>query len=303
MAQDSPSPRARSGGLPATDAVLYHGTVLHRRLRPKHHRLSYRVFSLLTDLDALPALDARLRLFSHNRINLFSLHDKDHGDGDGSPLRPYVEGHLARAGIDLEGGTIRLLAYPRVLGYVFNPLSVYYCHHADGRLVAVLHEVSNTFGQRHTYLVQVEDGAAPVIRHSAPKLFHVSPFMIMDCTYHFRLVPPADRVAVSIQQDGPEGTMLHASFVGEGEAISESALMRAFMRYPMMTLKVIGGIHWEALLLWRKGLRILRDPGMPKEGVSLHGVPEGAPPPPDSSRMESRDKAGDPTGPAARMTS
>lgn len=269
-AADRPAPGQATGGLPATDGVLYHGTVLHRRLRPKAHRLAYRVFSLLTDLDALPDLDRRLRLFSYNRFNLFSLYDKDHGPGDGTPLRAQIDAALARAGIDLAGGPVRLLAYPRVLGYVFNPLSVFYCHHADGRLVAVVHEVSNTFGQRHSYVVPVPE-PAPVIRQSCPKVFHVSPFMEMECTYHFRLVPPGEKVAVAIQQDGPQGTILHASFVGTGEAISDKALVRAFLRYPLMTWKVIGGIHWEALLLWRKGLRLRPDPGPPPEAVTIHG--------------------------------
>ncbi len=131
-------------------SALYEGTVAHRRLRPRRHRLRYRVFSLLLDIDEVPALCAGLRLLSHRRFNLFNFDERDHGDGTGGSLREWVETHLAEAGIDLEVGTIRLLAMPRVLGYGFNPISVWFCYHRSGRLAALLHEVHNTFGERHT---------------------------------------------------------------------------------------------------------------------------------------------------------
>ena len=138
-----------------TGSSVYFGTVLHQRLRPVRHELSYRVFSLLLDLDEIPALAARLRLFSHNRFNLFSFHDRDHGARRPGPSRLHIEGQLARAGIALDGGAIRLLCFPRVLGYVFNPLSIYFCHHRDGELRAILYEVKNTFGEQHGYLIPV----------------------------------------------------------------------------------------------------------------------------------------------------
>ncbi|MBK1678539.1 DUF1365 domain-containing protein, partial [Rhodospirillum rubrum] len=254
--------------------TLYHGTVLHNRLRPRRHRMSYKVFSLLVDIDALPELGRKLRLFAHNGFALFGVHDRDHGAADGGALRPYIEGELARAGIDLGGGRIDLLCYPRVLGYVFNPLSVYYCRDGEGVLRAIVYEVRNTFGERHSYLIPVT-GETGVVRQDCPKEFYVSPFMEMACTYHFRLVPPEAEIvagsslAVSIEEDDAEGPLFFASFAGEAEALSDGALARAFLRYRLMTLKVMGAIHWEALKLVIKGMRLLPRPPPPAEPVTI----------------------------------
>ncbi len=251
-----------------TGAALYFGTVLHQRLRPVRHELRYRVFSMLLDLDEIPDLARRLRLFSHNRFNLFSFHDRDHGTRRAEPQRPHVEAQLARAGIALEGGPIRLLCFPRVLGYVFNPLSIYFCHHRDGSLRAVLYEVSNTFGQQHGYLIPVAAGDG-IVRQSCDKLFYVSPFMEMACRYEFRLAPPDEQLTVFIRQSDREGPILHASLEGRRAPVSDRTLLGAFLRYPLMTLKVIAGIHWEALRLWRKGLRIVPRPAPPLEAVTI----------------------------------
>lgn len=152
------------------NSALYRGRVMHRRLRPKIHELNYRVFWLLLDLSEIDDVDGRLRLFSRNRFNLLSFHDKDYGDGSGG-LRPQVDAWMAQAGIDLAGGPVRLLTMPRVLGYVFNPISIYYCHRPDGRLAAMVYEVTSTFGIRHAYVIPIpiEDQAAGAIRQGAPK--------------------------------------------------------------------------------------------------------------------------------------
>jgi DUF1365 family protein len=250
-------------------SALYFGTVLHTRLKPRRHRLSYRVFSLLLDLDELAELAASSRIFSHNRLNLFSFHDRDHGAGVTQPLRPQVEAQLERAGIDLAGGAIRLLCFPRILGYVFNPLSVYFCQHRDGALRAILYEVNNTFGERHSYLIPVEDSNRDIIRQSCQKEFYVSPFMAMDCRYDFRIAPPAERLAVVIQQYDAEGPILHASLVGSRADLTDGNLIGAFLRYPLMTLKVFAGIHWEALKLWRKGMRLVPHPKPPADPVTI----------------------------------
>lgn len=253
------------------DAVLYHGLVTHRRRRPVGHRFAYRVFSLLLDLDRLDALDARLRLFSRGRFNLFSFHDRDHGGG-GPDLAGGVRALLRAHGFD-GGGRLLLLCYPRILGYVFNPLSVYYCHHTDGRLEAVLYEVRNTFGGRHAYLIAAGDGA--VVRQTAPKRFHVSPFIDMDATYRFRLTRPGDRISVTIAESDGEGPLFDAAFAGAAEPVDDRALWRAFLRYPLMTLKVIVAIHFEAARLLAKGLR-LRPGATPAEAVTVVvGGPSG----------------------------
>ncbi len=255
-------------------AALYHGVVLHRRLKPVGHRFAYRVFSMLIDLDRIDEAAGALRLFSRNRFNLFSFHDKDHADEAGAPIAARARDLLKASGFSGDG-RILLLCYPRILGYVFNPLSVYYCHDARGRLEAVLHEVRNTFGGKHAYLIEVA-GEAAVIRQSADKVFHVSPFMDMDHRYDFRLTRPGDAVAVAIRQSDSEGPIFNAAFTGARENMTDAALLRAFVRYPLMTLKVIVAIHLEAAKLFAKGLRARKgapDPGNP---VSVVRTPPSA---------------------------
>ena len=180
------------------ESCLYFGAVMHQRLRPRRHRLDYRVFAFYVDLDELPALDRRLRWFSHNRFNLLSLRETDHGDGQGD-LRGWVGRELAQAGIDLAGGRVGLLCYPRLFGYAFNPLAVYFCFDRDGALAAVLAEVNNTFGDRHCYLARAPRDGGSTLRHACAKALYVSPFIGMDARYQFRVRPPAERLALAIE--------------------------------------------------------------------------------------------------------
>jgi uncharacterized protein len=251
------------------NSALYTGTVAHRRLRPRPHRLRYRVFSLLLDIDEIPALCARLRLFSHRRFNLFSFDERDHADGSGGSLRDWVEGRLGQAGLDLDGGPIRLLAMPRVLGYGFNPISVWFCYRRDGDLIALLHEVHNTFGERHTYLLPVAaDDRATTISQSCAKTFHVSPFMAMDMRYDFRVHAPDETLSLAIRGSDADGPLIVASLAARRNELTDAALLRAFVRTPLLTLKVIGGIHWEALRLWIKGIRLHARPPAPDHPVT-----------------------------------
>ena len=167
-------------------SAIYSGWVTHNRLRPKAHRLRYSVFFVLLDLDEVDALARRLRFWSHNRLNLFSFYDRDHGDGGSQPLRERIEQHLKEAGLEY-GGSIQLLTMPRMLGYAFNPLSVYFCHRRDASLSAIFYEVNNTFGQRHNYLIAVPVGAKGVIRQESQKSFYDSPFMTTAMTYSFKI--------------------------------------------------------------------------------------------------------------------
>ncbi|MGF1591626.1 MAG: DUF1365 domain-containing protein [Kiloniellaceae bacterium] len=262
-----------------TASALYFGKVMHKRLRPFVHGFTYRVFSLYLDLDELAACDRRLRLFSHNRWNLFSFHDRDHGARDGGALKPWIEAQLAAAGIDLAGGPVRLLCFPRVLGYVFSPLSIWFCHHADGSLRAILYEVRNTFGGKHGYLIPVAPGHrdGDAIVQSAAKRFYVSPFIAMDSRYDFRLAVPGERLAVAIHQWVPEGGQLLARQSGRRRTLSDGNLLRAFFAYPLMTAKVIGAIHWQALRLWLKGARTLPRPPAPAQSVTLVAAPDAVP--------------------------
>jgi DUF1365 family protein len=250
---------------------LYEGVVTHHRLRPKQHRLRYSVFSFLLDLDEIDDIAARLKLFSRNRFNLFSFHDGDYADGAGQDLRDRLGFILADHDLGDCADKIRLLCYPRLLGFVFNPLSVYFCYRADGTIGAVLYEVSNTFGDRHSYLIPVRDGALDdkgVLRQSCAKGFYVSPFIDMVADYHFRIRIPGEKVAVTIRETDAEGPFLNAAFVGDRNPLSDRKLLGAFIRYPLMTLKVVAGIHWEALHLWRKGMTFHKRPAPPQTAVT-----------------------------------
>ncbi len=246
---------------------IFFTRVMHKRLFPVQYRFEYRVFSLLLDIDALDRLP---RLINGARLNLFRFDPKDHGPRDGSPLRPWAERVLGERGIDLDGGRIQLLCFPRVLGFGFNPLSLWYCEHRDGSLRAVIAEVNNTFGEHHFYLLA--HAGAPLawpMRGTATKCFHVSPLMDMQGDYHFRLSRPDDHLAVLIRQYDEHGQLkLVATQTGQGEPITDRALWRAFLRTPLMTLKVMTAIHWQALKIWLSGARYFPKPDPPQQEVT-----------------------------------
>lgn len=250
-------------------SALYAGAVVHQRFRPKRHRLRYRLVQGLFDLDELDVASNRLRLFSRNRFNLFAFHDRDYGDGSATPLRTQIEGHLRSAGLYPDGGAIRLLAMPRVLGHVFNPISVWFCHRRDGRLLAIIYEVTNTLRQRHSYLIPVADGAAPLIRQACAKQLYVSPFLDMDMHYDFTIRPPDDRISIVVEGKDAVGRLIAASFAGERRALDDRQLVAAFFAFPLVTLKTVAGIHWEALKLWIRGIAVRRAPPPPRSKISL----------------------------------
>lgn len=242
------------------NSALYTGKVMHMRLRPKRHRLNYRVFSLLLDIDELNQLDASMRLFGYNRRALVSFHDKDHGNGSKEGLRDWIEEKLKEADRFEPEMSIRILCYPRILGYVFNPLTLYFCQRSDGRLHAILYEVCNTFGERHTYIIPIVDMPAgqesqPVLQ-SCAKDFYVSPFIPMNCYYHFHIQPPKEKLLVRIKEEDGDGMLLIAEFAADRGDLSDRSLGVALLRHPLMTVKVTAGIYWEALRLWNKGVPI-----------------------------------------------
>ncbi len=248
-------------------SALYVGSVMHRRLKPHRHRLRYRAFWLLVDLDEPDALSRRLRLFSHNRFNLFSFHDADHGSGGAETPRAYVERTLAANGVGGAVGRITLLCMPRILGYVFNPLSIYFCHRPDGTLAALLYEVRNTFGQMHSYLLPVTD-QAPLIQQRCAKAFYVSPFLDMDMTYGFRVARPAAGVSAVVAANDRDGPVLVASLAGTRRPLSDRVLALVCLSHPLLTVKVIGAIHWEALKIWWKGMQFHPRPPAPRHPVT-----------------------------------
>jgi DUF1365 family protein len=253
-------------------SALYCGHVTHQRLRPRRHHLRYRVNSLLLDLDDLDALHQRLRLFSVGRFNLFSFCPRDRGDGSLTPLKAQVETRLAAAGLAPDGGPVRLLTMPRILGWSFNPLSVFFCHRRSGELFAILWEVDNTFGQRHAYLIPVETVEGGEIVQSCAKAFYVSPFLDMDLQYEFRVTPPDDTLRILIDARDCEGLALRAVQVAQRRELNDAALLRTFLALPLQTLSVVGGIVWEAAKLWAKGVAIRKPP--PKSALSPSSLNE-----------------------------
>ncbi|NIJ41533.1 hypothetical protein FHS78_001823 [Parvibaculum indicum] len=247
---------------------LYAGSVFHRRLRPRRHELRYGVFYMLLDLDELDGLDRGLAGFAHNRFAPVSFHDRDHGGGDGRPLRQWIENQLQRAGLTVRGGRVELLTMPRIFGYAFNPLSIWFCRDGSDRLIAVLYEVRNTFGDRHCYLFPVAPGDTHIDQR-CDKAFYVSPFMAVEGEYRFRLMEPGARFSLTIRESDGEGTLLTASFAGEAKSLSASGLAGMLLRYPLLTLKVVAGIHWEALKLLAKGLRFRSRPAPPASPVTV----------------------------------
>ncbi|WP_343630812.1 DUF1365 domain-containing protein [Roseateles sp.] len=291
IARDRRLDRESKPGIERFRSALYRGRVMHQRLKPMRHRLAYRVFSMLIDIDELATLDARLCWFSVGRFNLFSFRPTDHGDGtatDGPGLRAHIESRLREAGLR-GGGAIRLLTLPRLLGYAFNPLSVWFCDAPDGGLQAIVYEVNNTFGQRHSYLIPVDDAQRDEgpISQRCDKRLYVSPFLGMDLHYRFRVERPRESLSLGISvHDGeamddhghgddhgtqpPAGTaVLNARLDATRASLSDCALLTLLVAYPLLTLKVIVGIHWEALRLWIKGARLQPRPDAPHAPITV----------------------------------
>jgi len=248
-------------------SFIYVGAVMHRRLRPRPHHFRYRCFWLLIDLDELERLDRRLRFFSYNRLNLFCLYDRDHCDGSAKALRNQAMDLMRQACVDPEGCRISLLCMPRTAGYDFNPLSVFFCHRADGELSAVVYQVHNTFGERHNYVFAVPAGGA--LSHEIRKEFFVSPFLEMDLRYRFRLKAPDARMSIAIAVHDELHAVLQAVATGERRPLTDAALISIFLQIPVVTLKVMAAIHWEAFRLWSKRIRLLRRPAPPARSSAV----------------------------------
>ena len=232
------------------NSCIYNGEVTHTRFKPVRHFLKYKTFSLLIDLDEINLLDKSIGIFSHNKFNIFSFYDKDHGDRDGGNLKDWVISNLNKFQIKENITNIKVLCYPRILGYVFNPLSIFYCYEKD-KLVAIFYEVKNTFNEQHTYIFKIKNNEE--IIQKCKKKFYVSPFMDMETFYNFKLLNPKDKLSVFIKQTDADGTILTATQTGDKKEFSFKQLAINFIKYPLMTIKIISSIHYEALLLWKKG--------------------------------------------------
>ena len=235
---------------------IYEGKVIHKRFKPKHHYFKYKVFSLFLDLDEINSIKRKIKIFSHNSFNILSFYDKDHGPRDGGNLKKWVEENLKSNYIQYENIKVKLLCYPRILGYVFNPLSIFFVYDNRSKIIAILYEVKNTFGEQHTYIFKVDD--EKIITNNCEKKFFVSPFIEMKSKYIFRIIKPEKKLSVSIDQCDAEGKLLYASQDGVAKEINNKNMLLSYISHPLMTFKVIAAIHFEALKLWLKGVRLVK---------------------------------------------
>ncbi len=270
LEQNGPSPEAAG--------VLYPGEVMHARLKPFGHRFAYRVFSLLVDIDRLAELGRMSWLLGVNRPGLASFRESDHVSTPGESLRAYVDRLLADAGLDRPAARVLLLAYPRIFGYVFNPISVYFCYDEADALIALIYAVRNTFGGQHIYVSPIRPGElGPAgVRQMQAKRFHVSPFIGMDARYHFRILPPGKTVRLRIHETENGEPLLAATFAGSARRLTTPDLGACLVKFPFLTLKIVVGIHWEALKLWLKGARFHPSPKI--EGRTQYSLPHGTEP-------------------------
>ncbi len=232
------------------NSCIYNGVVTHTRFKPVKHFLKYKTFSFYLDLDEIEELHKNNPIFSYNKFNIFSFYDKDHGDRDGKPLKTWVLDNLKKFNINENINNIKLLCYPRIFGYVFNPLSIFYCYE-ENLLKAIFYEVKNTFNEQHTYIFKVNGNDK--IDQRCKKKFYVSPFMDMNTYYNFKLLNPNEKLSISIKQTDKEDLILTAVQTGNRKEFSLKQLIINFFRYPLMSIKIISAIHFEALLLWKKG--------------------------------------------------
>jgi len=249
------------------NSTIYEGKVIHRRFKPKEHFFKYNVFSLLIDIEELEIIRNTIKIFSYNKFNIISFFDKDHGPRDGTSIKQWILKNLKDIGINNDKIKIKLLCYPRILGYVFNPLSVFFIYDQNSQLIAILYEVKNTFGEQHTYIFKTDD--KKIITNNCIKKFHVSPFIEMECHYYFRVLKPSDKISVIIDQKDKDGKLLYASQDGKAKEFNEKNLLISYISHPLMTFKIIAAIHYEALKLWIKGVKIIKRKFKIKNNISI----------------------------------
>ena len=250
------------------NSAIYNGKVIHKRFKPKVHYFKYKVFSLLIDLSELEILDKKVNFFSYNKFNLISFYEKDHGDRDGSSLTSWVKKNLEKYNIQAKDIKIKILCYPRIFGFVFNPLSVFYIYNLDDQLISILYEVKNTFGEQHTYIFKVTKDAN-LVQNNCSKKFHVSPFIEMNCNYFFRLLKPGNKISVIIDQYDSEDQILYASQDGTRSDFNTQHLIKSYLKHPIMTFKIILAIHFEAFKLWAKGIKFIKKKIKIKNNITI----------------------------------
>ena len=250
------------------NSFIYSGNVVHKRFKPKVHYFKYKVFSLLIDLSEIESMEKNLKIFSFNKFNIISFYNKDHGARDGSSIKDWVINNLKKNNIDTNNVKIKLLCYPRIFGYVFNPLSVFYIYDKNLNLISILYEVKNTFGEQHTYIFKTGI-RHNLLQHMCKKKFHVSPFIEMNCIYFFRLLKPGNKISVIIDQNDEDGKILYASQDGIKSDLTNVNLIKSYLKHPLMTFKIILAIHFEAFRIWTKGIKFINKKIKIKNNITI----------------------------------
>ena len=250
------------------NSSIYNGTVIHKRFKPKIHFFKYKVFSILIDISEINLLDKTLKIFSYNKFNIISFYDEDHGPRDGTSVKEWVIKNLQDNQIDTQDIKIKLLCYPRIFGFVFNPLSIFFIYNKKSELISILYEVKNTFDEQHTYIFKNKENEN-TIKHTCKKKFHVSPFIEMNCTYFFKILKPGDKISVIIDQYDEEGKLLYASQDGSRVELNNKNLFLSYLKHPLMTFKIIAAIHFEAFKLWIKGIKFIKKKLKIKNNISF----------------------------------
>lgn len=255
-----------------TDAAcLYVGDVMHARLKPFTHRFNYSVFNLLIDIDRLEEADQLSRLFKINGRGIIAFNEKDHGEETQTGLANFIRLEVQKHSPSVLIDEIKLLCYPRVFGFVFNPISIYYCLH-QGQITAMVYEVRNTFGNKHIYIAPVENEQRTHagIRQKCGKQLHVSPFVEMDMTYLFRVSALGDKLRFRILERDETGPLLSATLKADYQKFTNKNVLIQLIKIPFLTMKVVAGIHFEALRLWIKGAKFIPNPHKSKGLIDPH---------------------------------
>ena len=249
-------------------SCIYSGLITHKRFKPKQHFFTYKFFSLFIDLKEINEIEKNINFFSYNKFNILSFYNIDHGPRDGTSLAKWVKKTLTKVKINVDGGKIKLLCFPRFFGYVFNPLSIFYCYDKNLALKAVLYEVKNTFNEQHTYVFRSKP-SSNLISHKCNKKFYVSPFIEMKTFYNFRLSKPKNNINITIKQTDTKGPLLIARQVGRRINLNSQNLLFQFLKHPLMSFKIVIAIHFEAFRLWTKGVKLVKKKIKIKNNLSL----------------------------------
>ncbi len=238
------------------ESCIYTGKVVHKRFKPKEHFFKYKVFSILLDLNEIKFISKNINFFSYNKFNLMSFYDKDHGPRDGSSLTDWVKLNLKSVGINNEEIKIKILCYPRILGYVFNPLSIFFVYNSKSKLIS------------HTYVFKVDE-KSELLKNNCEKKFFVSPFMDLESEYYFKVLNPDKSLSIIIDQRDKSGKLLFASQDGVRSNLNSKNLIFSYLKHPLMTFKIISAIHFEALRLWLKGIKLVKKKVNIKNNISF----------------------------------